>query len=76
MKADTQISRSGVSYVPETDTCSIEVRGNLQPFSDTQELFLSLSRWPRTGAKEISYLRQRKTVLKGTNPEQATYKMG
>jgi hypothetical protein len=27
MKADTQISRSGVSYVPTADTRSMEVRG-------------------------------------------------
>jgi hypothetical protein len=44
MKADTQISGSGVPYVPVTDTGGMEVRGNLRPLSDTQELFLNFSR--------------------------------
>jgi hypothetical protein len=39
--ADAQIFEPGVSYVPETDPCSMEVRDNLRPGAVAQLFALS-----------------------------------
>ena len=36
MKADTQISGSGVSYVPTADSCSMKLSDDIRPGTDAQ----------------------------------------